>query len=323
MTSYQSPKAADIWLIGAGNMAFEYTRVLEGLSKDFLIVGRGASSASELTKKTGHNVIQGGIELALANREPPHQVIIATDVASLPSILKSCLESGVNQIMIEKPGGLFVEELQELNQLGDKVGAKIWVGYNRRFFESVLEAQKIIDQDGGLSSLSFEFTEWSHVISQLDKNRSELERWVLSNSSHVLDLAFYFGGKPEEMRCFHAGNLGWHSSSVFAGSGKTEKGILFSYLADWDAPGRWGVELNTKYHRLILRPMEKLQYTKKGEVNLIEYNLPGDIDRHYKPGLFAQTQNFLMGNHSGLCSLAEQILNIEVYCKIAGYQGKE
>ena len=41
--------------------------------------------------------------------------------------------------------------------------------------------------------------------------------------------------------------LDWHSSSSqFCGSGITDKGALFSYSADWESPGRWGIEIKTE-----------------------------------------------------------------------------
>ena len=53
-------------------------------------------------------------------------------------------------------------------------------------------------------------------------------------------------------------------SARFSGSGITSKGIMFSYLSDWQAPGRWGLEFNTKKHKFILRPIEDLKIVKSG-----------------------------------------------------------
>ena len=48
------------------------------------------------------------------------------------------------------------------------------VGFNRRFYSSVLKAKDIIHEDGGVKSFFFEFTEWSHVIAGL-KNPDDPE----------------------------------------------------------------------------------------------------------------------------------------------------
>ena len=76
----------------------------------------------------------------------------------------------------------------------------------------------------------------------------------------MVDLAFNLGGIPKELSSFTAGSLDWHpSAAVFSGAGISENGAPFNYRANWESAGRWGVEVLTKEHKLILRPMEKLQ----------------------------------------------------------------
>ena len=45
---------------------------------------------------------------------------------------------------------------------------------------------------------------------------------------------------------------------VIAGAGVTERNIMFSYHADWQALGRWSVEVLTYKRRFIFRPMKQL-----------------------------------------------------------------
>ena len=40
-------------------------------------------------------------------------------------------------------------------------------------------------------------------------------------------------------------------AALVAGAGVTENGALFSYHANWEAPGRWSVEIMTKKRRLM------------------------------------------------------------------------
>ena len=47
-----------------------------------------------------------------------------------------------------------------------------------------------------------------------------------------------------------------------------QKGAMFSYFADWEAPGRWGLEVLTRKRRLIFRPMEQLQVMPLGSVKI-------------------------------------------------------
>ena len=99
----------------------------------------------------------------------------------------------------------------------------------------------------------------------------------------------------------------------------SEQNILFSYHANWQAPGRWGVEIQTAYNRLILRPMEELKINKLGSVLEENFIIGSDLDNNYKPGLLMQTKMFLDLEYDLFCSISEHVKNVEFYYNIAGY----
>jgi hypothetical protein len=66
--------------------------------------------------------------------------------------------------------------------------------------------------------------------------------------------------------------------------------------------------------------MEQLQIVKLGSTLVNSINLKNKIDKKFKPGLFNQTKKFLEGKNSLLCSLSEQVENIKIYYKMAGYR---
>ena len=308
-----------IWLIGAGDIAVEYSKVLKTLNKDFIVIGRGISSAKTFEKKTGVPVILEGLKSYLkTNPVIPQEAIVAVNLPDLKDIIISLVNAGVKRVFAEKPGFLYPEEVNEIYPIVDKANADVFLAYNRRFFSSVIKAQEIISNDGGVTSFNFEFTEWGHVIEKLNKPKSELENWLYANSTHVIDLAFYLGGKPTDLSAYYAGEINWHKPSVFSGAGKTDKGALFAYQANWDAPGRWGVEILTNKHRLILRPLEKLQIQEKDSINVNFVELDDSLDLEYKPGFFLETKAFLEKDSSRLCSIKEQLDNINLYEKIKG-----
>jgi hypothetical protein len=117
--------------------------------------------------------------------------------------------------------------------------------------------------------------------------------------------------------------LDWHpAGAVFVGSGVTENGALFSYHADWGAPGRWGLEFCTQVHKLILRPMETLQVMRKGSVRIEEIAADASdmsLDASFKPGLYRQVEAFFSSESGALCTLDELAINFEHCCAIAGY----
>jgi len=312
----------NIWLIGAGQMAVDYHKVLDDLEVPFTVVGRGKSSAKLFFNKTGFKPFLGGLKaFLLGNPNPCSHAIVAVGVEKLAETTSQLLEYGIKNILVEKPAGLNKEEIGAVAKLAKEKKANVYVAYNRRFYASVLKAKKIITKDGGVISFNFEFTEWSHEIEKLEKAPGVKENWFLANSTHVVDLAFYLGGKPKEISSYVSGGLDWHpSASIFSGAGVSETGALFSYQANWESAGRWGVEMLTKEHRLIFRPMEKLQIQKRGSVKIdfvddIDYAL----DEKYKPGLYLQTNNYFKSYFDNMINIQQLATIIKVYYKMGNY----
>lgn len=309
-----------LWLIGAGAMAQDYARVLQGLDLSFEVIGRGAESANKFKKTTGKQVRIGGLAEALCVVKAPEKAIVAVGVEQLAATTSELIRAGVKRIMVEKPAGLDLAEIESLNRVADENGASVLIAYNRRFYSSVRLARQCIAEDGGVLSAMFEFTEWSHNIGSSGKGSGVKERWLLANSTHVIDLTFHLIGRPVDWNSWHLGAIDWHPSAArFAGAGMTDQNVMFSYLADWQAPGRWSIELLTAKRRLILRPMEQLQVMPLGSVKIETMEPLDSLDQDYKPGLFLQTQSFLKADDQLFCSLKEHTYNTRLYSLMAGY----
>lgn len=312
----------NIWIIGAGIIAQEYGKVLSALGYDYTVIGRGEQSAAKFKDVTGKDAVIGGLEaFLLTNPTPADKAIVATNLNALSVNTIQLIKYGVKEIFCEKPGFLYPEECATVLEAAKEKKAQVYLAYNRRFFASVLKAQEIIEEDGGVTSFNFEFTEWGHVIQNLNKPKDDLENWMYANSSHVIDLAFFLGGNPVQMNCFTAGELSWHKPVAFAGAGVTDNGSLFNYAANWAAPGRWGVEILTSKHRIYLRPMEQLHIQNLGSVAINPVEIDDHLDKEFKPGFYLETKAFVDGEDSRLCSIEEQFNHIyEIYNRIKGLE---
>jgi len=312
----------NVWLIGAGGMAQDYIKILKNLECTFSVIGRGEESARKCEEVAKCSVKTGGLEKFLsANPNLCSHAIVSVGVEKLYETTLALLKYGVKNILVEKPGAMTQDEFNALDILSKEKSANVLIAYNRRFFASTLAAQNIIKEDGGVTSFNFEFTEWAHVIEPLVKAEGVKEKWFLANSTHVVDMAFYLGGKPTEIATFTGGGMNWHpSASNFSGAGISETGALFNYQANWESAGRWSVEMLTKEHRLIFRPMEKLQIQKRGTIpQVFDESIDYTLDEEYKPGLYLQTKNFLENNFNGICTIEEQTKINNIYNKIANY----
>ena len=311
----ESLENKDVLLIGAGQMAINYVQVLQGLKVSFTVVGRGEKSAKLLQDKTKIKVITGGIDKWLeTHSEYPHYVIVAVTGTQLGNVTRALIKHGIRNILLEKPGGLNNSDIKSVVEYSKKYNANVLIAYNRRFYASVLKAKEIIEEDGGVKSFYFEFTEWPHTIVLLPKDPEIKKRWLLHNSTHVIDLAFYLGGTPKDLRSYSTGKFDWHpDGTIFTGAGVSKTGALFSYHSNWDAPGRWGVEVLTQKHRLIFRPLEKLKVQILRSVAIEEIQINDKIDTEFKPGLYRQVEAFLKGDTNNFINIHQQASRLEIF----------
>lgn len=304
-----------VLLVGAGFMGKAYSKVLQAQDIDFTVFTRSQKTAEAFKAETGVNAEFGNIADVLRGNSFTH-AINAVNVEHLVDVTETLINNGIKKILVEKPLGMTVESIEELNTLAKKESALVYVAYNRRYYASTTKALEIIEADGGLRNVQFEFTEWKTRIDFSKYSEIAQKKWLHNNSSHVIDLAFFFAGEPKDY-AFYSGRENNGNRDIFVGSGITTRNIFFTYAANWDAPGRWGIELMTDKHRLYLRPMEKLAIQELNSVAVNEVEIDDKIDVDYKPGIYMETKEFLSDKPSAkLKTIAEQMESIKIYDEI-------
>lgn len=305
-------------LIGCGSMARAYLLVLRSLDVPFIVIGRQPETAEQFRTETGITPIIGGLAKYLTGGVTLRRAIVAVDVPNLQEVCEILLSHGVCDILVEKPAGISPESVSAIARQAQRVRARVIVAYNRRYFASVRMARRMIDEDGSATSCCFDFTERAHDIVQRDIDRRIKQNWFYANSTHVLDLAFFLAGVPVTLTANTAGGLDWHpAGAIFIGCGSTDAGALFSYHANWTGPGRWGVEVMTSRHRLVLQPLEELRVQRIGSFTLDVIPGEDDLDQRFKPGLYRQTSAFLSGEDDGsLLRIEEHSKRMAIYAKI-------
>ena len=311
-----------IWIIGSGNMALEYAKILKHKKKTFKVVGRGLLSSSNFTKKTGIPVVSGGIENFLSfNKLIPTYAIVCVNINNLFDVTSKLIDHGVNKILCEKPGALKISQLKILDEKSKIKKIKLYIAYNRRFYTSVVKLKKIINKENGLKSLHFDFTEKSKKIEKLNHPSNVKSKWIIANSAHVIDTAFFLAGMPKEIITMKKGSLNWpKKSSIFSGSGNTKNSVYFSYNANWNVPGNWKIELMTNKSRLLLQPMEELKIINN-DLSISKISEKKiDYDTIFKPGLFRMICLFEKNELTDFCTIEHQIKLLKLCNKIAGYK---
>ncbi|MCM3389081.1 Gfo/Idh/MocA family oxidoreductase [Ureibacillus chungkukjangi] len=308
----------NVLLVGCGNIAISYIKVIQDLNVDYQIIGNSEENSKEFSNNHKCKVISGGLyngynELC---KQPTH-AIIATPINILAENALFLIEKGVKNILIEKPGALNKQDLFLIKRSAENKKVKVFIAYNRRFYASINELLELTSNEK-ITSIFFEFTEWSHMLVNKNLPKFKLENWFIANSTHLVDLAFYIGGRPKNWCTYIQSKLDWHpKGSIFVGSGITERDIMFSYHANWNAPGSWRVEVSTAKNKYILRPIEELKVQKHGNIENEEIKLNSQLDTFYKPGFYKQLESFLTHpEDKRLLTINEAIRNFEIFDKM-------
>ena len=313
-----------VFTIGVGKMGIAHLKVLHDLKPEAI----GAWAPSERGKSEVESLdvlfFSGDLINAIKDFGPSH-VIVAAPIETLFDNLSKVIEFGIKNILVEKPMALNLNEAETLVSSIKKYKINFSVAYNRRYYSSFIEALKLIKKSSEpIESIYFEFNEVMPFVNGPEgKDLKVKNKWVLANSMHVIDSAFFPVGLPSfsKSNFQRVGNdLKWHpTASIFCGSGVTNQGTPFSYHANWKSPGSWGVEWMTASTRYIFKPLEKLKIMKKGSFKIEEVTLDDNLDKKYKPGVYLQNQTFLYGDNSNLVSGEYALKLINVANEFGGY----
>lgn len=311
-----------VLLIGAGWMARQYALALSKMNiKNVTILSRAKEGAARLCHEFNFDSVSGGYEKHMSSIGQKDLVIVATPVHLLLPAAVQAMKTGQQNILIEKPGSLYYPELQSLAR--KLTGQRVRVAYNRLLYPNLHRLKQLLKKDGGATSCTFTFTEWIHTIDFTKEKHDAYLRWGISNSLHVIAMAFDLIGMPRTIDARQYGTLRWHpSGSIFVGSGESDQGVPFSYHANWNSAGRWGIELMTRKNSYRLAPLEDLQVCKKGTVNWEK--VPFDMAFHdVKTGVGEEVAVMLdrrLEAVAGSVSLAKAAEFNKIAEKIFGYK---
>src|SRR5512136_387159 len=124
-----------VWLVGAGYMAKEYAKVLKLLRPEFAVIGRGKETAVDFEQTLKVPVVTGGIEdYVQSSKAIPKHAIVTVDAQYLSDVTRKLVDSGVQNLLVEKPGSLTVSDLEKLEKMAKRRKSNVFIAYNRRFY---------------------------------------------------------------------------------------------------------------------------------------------------------------------------------------------
>ena len=241
-----------ILLIGSGPMSLEYLKVLDHYNFQVVVVSKSKRNFNLINEK--YNNVECFCLKNLKefkNTNDFEFAINCVSIESLYQVSKDLISLGLKKILIEKPGCLDINELEDLIELSKKNKTLLKIALNRRHFNSTIYIKNELKKLK-VTSAHIDFTEWIKGIDKGKYSSKSLNKWLFSNSIHVIDLFFYLFGLPKEINNFpsESNKIPWHpSASIFIGNGEFKSKGKFSYKADWNGPGRWAIEFTDQRHK--------------------------------------------------------------------------
>lgn len=253
-----------VLLVGAAWMAGEYAKAFRAMGIDQVtVLSRSAATAEKLAGEYGFSALHGGYTARLPDLEPFDLVVLSLPEHECIPAVESCVRHGQSNILVEKPCSLYSKRLHAL--AGSLSGVRVRVAYNRVTYPNFARLHALAKAEGGVTSCHYQVTELVDSIPFGNNPEDSYVRWGCSNSLHVISMAHALIGMPEEWQSYRTGGLDWHpSGDRFHGAGRTVSGALFSYQADWQSAGRWGIDVMTPENAYRLIPMEDLFVMRKG-----------------------------------------------------------
>ena len=248
-------------VVGYGFMGREYVKALRALRIDCICVcSRSEERLRPLQGLDGVSTVSGGWQRLARRPEPGELAIVATPTELIVPVARHLLATGFTSLLVEKPVSCWPDEIAELDRAASARGADVACAYNRVAYPSLYEVKARTQEEGGITSGSYTFTEFVHQIGPDRFSQYELGRWGIANSLHVMSMAHGLIGLPRTWQSFQAGSgrIVWHPhASIFVGAGVSEAATPFAYHADWGSTGRWSVEAHTAVSSYRLCPLEK------------------------------------------------------------------
>lgn len=300
----------NVLLIGCGNIAHHYASFFKREQVKFSIHGRSLNNTVSFASKYAVDSFTCEERDEAPVYEEFTHVILAAPIELLSSYVNRLKAFKHLQILCEKPGFLNWSELDSYQQCNN-----LWFAFNRRFYETTKKLKEYLELSSFLK-IKVEFDERIFQVEQSKKIREVKDRWMLANSSHVIDLAFYLLDYNVDFKKFINGRMGgisWHPSGRFFHSSYLSDNIQLTFDSSWNGLGGWSVYVATEDSDYELKPLEKLIIqSKTGEFELNE-------PEEFKAG-FASMLNSFLGSKNGLMTPRELIKLSSFIFDLAGYE---
>ena len=271
-----------ILIVGSGNQAENYLKVFSKHKisiHTICVTKRSKKKAIKLQKK--YKIQNIGYDINKIIKENKFNFIfLLITWDKIQNYILKIIKNIDCPIFAEKPIALSYNKLNKINKISSILNKKIYVLYNRRFFETVNILRKKVK-----SSKQYKFSvnipeQNQRIINKYGKNIKKKIKYFIS--SHWLDLIFYICGNMKILKIFVNQSI----ASIILKNNKCIGTVNFYF----NTIDKIRFNFYTSKLNLELNPLEKLYITsniRKDKNNyLLNKKLIKDISsQHLKPGI--------------------------------------
>ena len=279
-------------IIGYGKIGAVHYQVFKSLGADVVASCNRSEVGRQRAKEAGVSRTYGSFH-SMLEEETLDGVICSTSLFDNHQTAKEIIPYKI-PILLEKPPGTSVEQLEELIALQDQYDTMVMLATNRIWY-SVL--QKAIEDIGGLSQIEGAQVMWSENPQRLKDDRGFSDEQIrtrnFTNSIHGFSLLHYLCGELVDFQVSGHQGDGLFSWNMCL-QGVSERGVVGQFTSSWSNALPWRLCFYGQNKIYDFAPLEQCVCTdlstrqRKGIDG-------GNFDQKFKPGFYLQGENFLKG----------------------------
>ena len=301
-------------IVGSGYMAQEHIKVFQSINgvKVVGIHSRTKNKTQSVATQFEIPFVAETIDDLYENTKADLLVIAVSEMSAYSVAQQAFKYPWLS--LLEKPAGYNYENALLIKNLAIKYQSRVYVSFNRRFYNStrlILDELKQVDGQ----RLVQVYDQEEPLL--LERPAKVHQNWMYANSIHVVDY-FNILGRGEVTRVEPIIHWQPEAPGFVVASIEYSSGDVGIYTAVWNAPGPWAAAVTTQDKRWELRPLEHAVVQLRGSRKLDTLpDHPWDTD--FKPGLrmqFEEVLKALKGIPHNLVSLDESLKSMQLVKKI-------
>lgn len=279
-----------IGIVGYGKIGAKHRAVFETLGAEVV----ASCNRSEAGRASAN---QSGIKNTYASpkemieKESIDALVCATSLFNNYEVAKTLIPFQI-PILLEKPPGTSMVELENLVELQKKYGTLIMLATNRIWYSVLHNA---IEDIGGLDKIEGVQVMWSENPERLKIKRGfkteQINNRNFSNSIHGFSILQYLCGDLIDFQVFAQKgkrDFDWNMSL----QGVSKNGIIGQFTSSWSSILPWRLSFYGGNKIYDFAPLEQCICTNLS--NKEQKEIKGEaFDKEYKPGFYLQAKHFL------------------------------